>query len=153
MEGKKVSESKIEVAHILRPSDLNAANRLFGGTLLAWIDETAYLVAKRHANRNMTTFSINNLKFLHGAFLQDIVVLQGKATFVGNTSMEVKVETFVEHLDGSRELVNVAYITFVALDENGKPTKIPELILESDEEREEWERAKSRRDFSFQQKE
>ena len=152
MKGKTVKESAVEIAHILRPADLNAAERLFGGTLLAWIDEAGYMVAKRHSNKNMTTFSINNLKFLHGAFLHDIIVLKGKATFVGNTSMEVKVESYVEHLDGSRNLVNVAYLTFVAIDDNGRPSQIPELILETDEEKTEWEHAKARREFSMAQK-
>ena len=147
MNGKTVKDSQIEVTHIVRPSDLNAADRLFGGTLLSWIDEAAYLVARRHSNKNVTTVSINNLKFLQGAFLKDVIVLKGKVTYVGNTSMEVKMETFVEHLDGTRNLVNVAYINFVALDENGRPSKIPGLILETDEEKEEWEKAKVRRDF------
>ena len=142
---KRVSDSMVEIAHIVRPTDLNNAKRLFGGTLMSWIDETAVIVAKRHANMNVTTASVDNLSFLNAAYMRDVVVLIGKITYVGNTSMEVKVESFVEHIDGSRELVNRAYITIVGLDDNGMPTKVPELILENEEERIENENAKVRR--------
>ena len=127
---KRVSDSMVEIAHIVRPTDLNNAKRLFGGTLMSWIDEAAVIVAKRHANMNVITASVDNLSFLSPAYMRDVVVLVGKITYVGNTSMEVKVESFVEHIDGSRELVNRAYITLVGLDDNGIPTKVPELILE-----------------------
>ena len=142
---KRVSDSMVEIAHIVRPTDLNNAKRLFGGTLMSWIDEAAVIVAKRHANMNVTTASVDNLSFLNAAYMRDVVVLIGKITYVGNTSMEVKVESFVEHIDGSRELVNRAYITLVGLDDNGIPTKVPELILENEEERIEDENAKVRR--------
>jgi len=142
---KRVSDSMVEIAHIVRPTDLNSAKRLFGGTLMSWIDEAAVVVAKRHANMNVTTASVDNLSFLSAARMKDIIVIIAKITYVGNTSMEIKVETFVEHIDGSRELVNRAYITMVGLDDNGMPAKLPELLLETDEEIAENEQAKVRR--------
>lgn len=142
---KRVQDSRVEIAHVIRPTDLNSAKRLFGGTLMAWIDETAVIVAKRHAMMNVTTASVDHLSFLSAARMRDIVVIIGKLTYVGTTSMEVKVESYVEHIDGSRELVNRAYITMVGLNEEGKPCKVPELILESPEEIGENEQAKIRR--------
>lgn len=142
---KKVSDSMVEIAHIVRPTDLNNAKRLYGGTLMSWIDEAAVIVAKRHANMNVTTASVDNLSFLRAAYMRDIIVLVGKITYVGNTSMEIKVESFVEHIDGSRDLVNRAYITMVALDDNGMPAKVPELILDSEQEIIENENAKARK--------
>ena len=71
--------------------------------------------------------------------VKEYVVLVGQVTYVGHTSMEVRVDTFIDHLDGSRTMVNRAYLTFVALDEYGKPTTVPPLELETDEERQEWE--------------
>lgn len=142
---KRVKESIVETVHIVRPTDLNSAKRLFGGTLMAWIDETAVIVAKRHTGLNVTTASVDNLSFLSAARMKDVVVIIGKITYVGRTSMEVKVESFVEHISGERELVNRAYITMVGLDENGNPAQIPELILETAEEIAENERAKLRR--------
>lgn len=142
---KKVSESVVETVHLVRPNHLNAAGRLFGGMLMQWIDEVAGVVGKRHAHRNVTTASVDNLNFLKGAYQRDLLVLQGKMTYVGKTSMEVKVETYVEHLDGERDLMNRAYLTLVALDENDKPVEVNRLELENEEEREEWKKAELRR--------
>lgn len=149
---KRVSDSMVEIAHIVRPTDLNSAKRLFGGTLMSWIDEAAVIVAKRHANMNITTASVDNLSFLRAARMRDVIVIIGKITYVGNTSMEVKVESFVEHIDGKRELVNRAYLTLVGLDDDGKPAKLPELILETEEEILENEQAKLRRMMRKQMK-
>ena len=142
---KKVSESMVETVHLVRPNHLNAAGRLFGGVLMQWIDEVAGVVGKRHAQRNVTTASVDNLNFLKGAYQKDLLVLQGKMTYVGRTSMEVKVETYVEHLNGDRDLMNRAYLTLVALDENDRPIEVNRLELENEEEREEWKKAELRR--------
>ncbi len=147
-----VSASMVETFHIIRPTDLNPSGRLFGGTLMSWIDEVAGLVGLRHSRMNVVTGSVDNLKFLHGAFVKDTIVIKGKVTHVGNTSMEVKVETYVEHVGGERELINRAFLTLVGLDEEGKPTRLPRLILETDEDRQEWERAEMRRQIRRQEK-
>ena len=148
---KTVKESCVETVHLVHPGNLNAAGRIYGGTLMSWIDDVAVLVAKRHTGMSVTTASVDNLKFLRAARLKDIVVISGKATYVGNTSMEIKVETFVEHLDGSRELVNRAFLTLVGLDEAGRPSPIPKLTLISDEDKEEWGRAQKRREKRMEQ--
>ena len=105
---REVSESVVETVHMVRPNHLNASGRLFGGVLMQWIDEVAGLVAKRHARMNVTTASVDNLKFLHGAYQRDVIVIIGKATYIGRTSMEVKVDTYIEANDGSRTLINRA---------------------------------------------
>ena len=148
---KTVAESKVETFHIILPSDLNDSGRLFGGSLMSWIDEVAGLVGRRHAQMNVTTGSVDNLKFLRGAYLRDIVVVSGKITHVGNASMEVKVETFVESSSGERELINRAYLTMVGLDENDRPCRLPRLILETEEDKKEWERAENRRQIRQRQ--
>lgn len=147
VESRKVSESIVETVHMVRPNHLNAAGRLFGGILMQWMDEIAGLTAKRHTRRNVITASVDNLSFLHGAYQRDVIVINGRVTYVGKTSMEVKVDSWVEDLDGERLLINRAYFTMVALDENDHPTAAPRLTLETDEEREEWERAKRRREM------
>ncbi len=150
---RTVAESKVETYHIIMPSDLNDSGRLFGGSLMCWIDETAGLVGRRHAQMNVTTGSVDNLKFVHGAYLRDMIVLSGKVTHVGNTSMEVKVETYVEHIDGTRELINRAYLTMVGLNDNDRPCRLPRLLLETEEDRREWERAERRRQIRKKEKE
>ena len=77
----------------------------------------------------------------------------GKVTYVGNTSMEVRVDTYVENMDGMRRPINRAYFTMVALDENDKPKRVPRLILESEEEKAEWEAAEKRREMRIKRKE
>lgn len=141
---KRVQDSRAEQVHILMPGDSNGSYRLFGGILMQWIDVVAGVVARRHAGSNVTTASVDNLQFLAPAHINDTVVLFGKITYVGRTSMEVCVDTFVEELNGSRKLVNRAYMVMVAVDEDEKPREVPGLILETDEERAEWEAAVER---------
>lgn len=120
---------------------------------MQWIDEIAGLVAKRHARMNVITAAVDNLRFLRGAYQRDVIVIQGKITYVGNTSMEVRVDTFVEAEDGSRTPINRAYFSMVALDDNDKPCVVPRLELETDEEKDEWEKAKLRKEVRAMRKE
>ena len=152
-EERKVSESMVETVHMVRPNHMNAAGRLFGGMLMQWLDEVAGLVAKRHTRSNVITASVNNLHFIHGAYQGEMVVIIGKVTYVGNSSMEVRVDTYVEHLeDGMRHPINRAYFTMVALDENDKPKRVPRLILETEAEKAEWEAAEKRREMRMRRK-
>ena len=144
-ESRKVSESIVETVHIVRPNHLNAVGRLFGGILMQWIDEVAALAAKRHAHMNVTTASVDNLRFLRGAYQNDVIIIMGKVTYVGRTSMEVKVDTYIEDLEGRRSHINQAFFTMVALDEKDRPAPVPGLILETKEEKAGWEEALLRR--------
>lgn len=148
---KTAAESRVETFHIIMPENMNGSGRLFGGSLMCWIDEVAGLVGRRHAQMNVTTGTVENLKFLRGAYLQDIIVITGRVTYVGNTSMEVKVETFVEATGGERELINRAYLTMVGIDENDRPCRLPRLILETEEDKTEWEKAEKRRQIRQKQ--
>ena len=150
---KAVAESRVETFHIIMPEDMNDSGRLFGGSLMCWIDEVAGLVGRRHAQMNVTTGTVDNLRFLRGAYLRDIVVISGKVTHVANSSMEVKVESFVEHATGERELINRAYLTMVGIDENNKPCRLPRLILKTEEDKKEWEQAEVRRTIRQKQRE
>ena len=145
MISKTVDDSRAETVHIVRPNHLNGANRLFGGILMQWIDEVAGIVAKRHCMGNVTTASVDNLTFLHGAYQNDMVVIKGKLTWVGNSSMEVCVDTYVENLNGHRERINNAHFMMVALDENHKPAQVPKLILQTEDEHLAWAHGEERR--------
>ena len=146
MENKTVNYSKTEQVHLIQPAHLNGGMRLFGGTLLNWIDEVAAIVAMRHAGvKTVTTAAIDHLEFKAGAYLNDLIVLIGYIIYTGKTSMEVRVDTYVESTDGMRRPINRANIVLVALDENNEPTPIPQLVLENDIQREEFMQAKLRR--------
>ncbi len=152
IEAKRVTDSMAETVHVVRPNHLNGANRLFGGILMQWIDEVAGIVAKRHAMMNVTTASVDNLRFIKGAYQNEMVVIVGKLTYVGTTSMEVRVDTYVENKSGVRKAINSAYFVMVALDENDKPVSVPKLIVETEEEKLEWEAAEKRREMRSQRK-
>ena len=141
---KTVAQSRTEQIQILMPEHINGYKRLFGGKLMEWIDVVAAVAARRHSNRNVTTASIDHLVFKEAAYVNSTIVLKGQLTFVGRTSMEVRVDTFVEELWGEQTLINRAYIVMVALDENDHPTPVPPLICETLEERREWEEGKRR---------
>lgn len=147
MEPKHVSDSITEQVQILMPTHINGADRLFGGQLVQWIDVVAAVVARRHSGCNVTTVAIDNLQFKAGAVINNTLVLIGRITYVGKTSMEIRVDTYVEDLSGVRKVVNRAYLVMVALDEKCKPTKVPSLILESESERAEWEAGEKRHDL------
>ena len=124
MTGKYVSDSYTEQVQILSQSTLNGYNRLFGGRLMQWIDVVAAVVARRHSNRNVTTAAVDNLRFEGPAYANETIVLCGRVTYTGRTSMEICVETYVEELSGEKRLINVAYLVMVALDGHEHPTPI-----------------------------
>ena len=150
---KKVEESVVEQVYQLRPEHLNGAGRLFGGRLMEWIDEVAGLVAIRHSQGNVVTASVDNLRFIRGAYQKDLVVLIGRLTYVGKSSMEVRVDTYVESMDGIRRPINRAYITLVALDTEGNPRKAPGLIIEGEAEKAEWEAGIKRKEVRIRRRE
>lgn len=153
-EERTVQDSIVETVHMVRPNHMNAAGRLFGGMLMQWLDEVAGLVAKRHTRSNVITASVDNLRFIHGAYNGEMVVIIGRVTYVGNTSLEVRVDTYVEHLeDGMRHPINRAYFTMVALDENDRPKRVPRLVLRTVEEKAEWDAAEKRREMRMKRKE
>ena len=148
---KTVQESLVETYHIVQPGDLNDANRLYGGVLMSWIDEVAALVGRRHGRMKVTTGAVENLRFLHGAYVRDIVYISGRVTYVGNTSMEVRVDSYVEHITGERELINRAFLTLIGLDDNDRPARVPRLIIQSEEEQRDWNNAEIRRKIRAEQ--
>lgn len=139
MEEKRVKDSRVEQVYVVRAQHINADNRLFGGYLMQWIDEVAGVVCRRHSKGAVTAIAIDNLQFKKGAFANDTVVVVGQISYVGTTSMEVRVDTYIEDFEGHRESINQAYVVMVAIDENGRPRKVPTLKLETEEEKKEWE--------------
>ena len=143
---RNVEYSRTEVSRCLRYPDINGQGRLFGGRLLAWIDEIAAIAATRHAGVNVTTAAIEHLEFKCGAYLNDVLVLIANVTHVGRTSIEVRVDTYIENQEtGFRYAINRAFLTEVCIDESGKPTPVPYgLTLETESEKARWAGAEKR---------
>ena len=114
--------------------------------------QLAGLVGIRHAQQDVITASVDNLRFIRGAYLKDLIVLVGRVTFVGETSMEVRVDTYVESMDGIRRPINRAYLTLVAVDADGNPVKVPGLVIGTEAEKAEWEAGMKRREMRKQRR-
>jgi acyl-CoA hydrolase len=118
---------------------------------MAWIDITGAVEARRHTHRQVITAVADNLRFLGPAFLDETVRLDARVTWTGKTSLEVRIDSFVESLkgivgsQGAERLINRAYLVFVALDDEGKPVSITPFVPSTDEEKKEWEEAEKRR--------
>ena len=141
---KRVKDSYSEQVQVLTQANINGYNRLFGGQLMVWIVIVVAVVARRHSGRNVTTAVLDTLTFQAPARANDTIIICGYVTYVSRTSMEVCTKTYVENLNGSRQLINTAYLVMVALDENENPTVVPRLILETEEEKAEWAAAEKR---------
>ena len=146
-----VDYSRAEQVHIIMPGDCNQTFRLFGGKLMEWVDVVAAVVARRHCACEVTTAAIDRLDFLAPAKLDDIVVLQGRMVYVGRTSMLICVDTYVEDSaceTVNRTHVNRAYVTMVALGRDKRPVAVPALVLETEQQRADFEIGKARREAS-----
>ncbi len=149
---KRVEDSLTEQQYLICPAHINHYGRLFGGHLLKWIDELAGIVAIRHCGDTVTTAAIDNLQFHAPAYTGDMVVLRGMVTCVGRTSMEIRVDTYRESLDGTREMINRAYIDMVCIDCKGQPKEVPGLLIETEEQQKEWDAAQKRKQMRKQRR-
>ncbi len=151
-ERKRVEDSVTEQQYLICPAHINHYGRLFGGQLLKWIDELAGIVAIRHCGGTVTTAAIDNLQFQAPAYSGDMIVLRGRITSVGRSSMEVRVDTYREALDGTREPINRAYIEMVCINCKGQPEEVPGLVIETPEQQTEWEAAQKRKQMRRQRR-
>ena len=133
------------MAQIMFPMDANPAGNVYGGTIMKLIDTAAGIVAYRHCRTNVVTASMDRLDFHQPVFMGELVVLRASVNYAGNTSMEVGVRVEAEDLmTGEIRHTNSAYVTMVSLDENRKPTSIPKIMPETQDDRRRFEEGKIR---------
>jgi acyl-CoA hydrolase len=146
MKPKTTKESRTIQASIVQPSDTNFHGTIFGGTMMAYIDEVGAIAAMRHSRRPVVTASIDSIDFLAPAKMGNSICLEAIVSSTGRSSMEVFVKVISENLlTGERTLTATSFLTFVALDENGKPTPVPPIIPETEEEKYLFETAEERK--------
>jgi len=132
MKPKSAKESEVVMTHLVLPQDANPAGNLHGGVILRHIDTTAGVVAKRHTRGNVVTVSIDRMAFKLPAYMGELLTFKASLNHVGRSSMEIGVRVEAENLrTGEVRHTNSAYLTFVALDDNGKPTPVPPLLLDT----------------------
>lgn len=150
MKAKTAKETLSITTHVVLPNDLNPLGNLFGGELLAWMDVIASVSAHRHSKRVVVTASVNHVSFQKPIPGGSIVTLEAKVSRAFTSSMEVFVDVFVEDpVTGKRFQSNEAIYTFVAVDQNGGPIEVPQLIPETDKEKERFEGALRRKQLSL----
>lgn len=143
---KKVRESALVSTRWMFPSDANPAGNVFGGAIVRYIDEIAAAVAQRHARTNVVIASMDRMDFHKPVRVGDLLTLKASVNYVGNTSMEVGVRVEAENpRTGITIHAASAYATMVALDEDGKPTTVPRLLPETDEEKRRYAEGEARR--------
>jgi len=135
MEVKHPRDSKSIMTDLVLPSETNPINNLFGGELLARMDRAASIAARRHSRRIVVTASVNHVAFNRSVPLGSVVTVEAKVSRAFNTSMEVYMDVWIEDRESGECLkANEAIYTFVAVDESGRPVKVPELQPETEEE-------------------
>ncbi len=145
IESKTPSESAIETWHFVMPEHVNPRNALFGGVMVSWIDVIAAMVAQRHCGHSAVTASIDTIVFSSPVLQADHVCLKASVNHAGTTSMEIGVKVTAENpLTGKKQSATHAYLTFVAVDDEGHPVPIPKIRAETPEEKRRYDNAKIR---------
>ncbi len=142
-----MSFSCAELTSLVMPSMLNVLNNLFGGHLLSMVDQAAAVAAIRHAGGPAVTARFDKVDFRERIHLGELVTCAASVEFVGNSSMDVAVEVYSEHVPtGRKRHTHSATVIFVAIDEQGRPTRVPRLVPETAEEQARYEAARQRRE-------
>lgn len=130
LKGKKPSESELITARLMMPTDANVLGNVFGGAIMKYMDEAAAIVAWRHAGTNAVTACIERMNFFAPVYVGNLLILKSSVNYVGTTSMEVGVRIEAQDPSTRRGIhAGSCYLTYVALDERGKPTTVPPLVL------------------------
>lgn len=149
-----VSETQHETTQLMMPQNANVLGNVFGGVILAMMDTAAGIAALRHARTTCVTASVDRVDFREPIHIGDLVVMKASVNYVGRSSMEVGVRVETEHLlTGERRHTNSCYLTFVAIDRNGRPIPVPPITPETPDQLRRYEAAKQRRARRLQERE
>lgn len=136
MQAKTVAESTSVLSEVMMPMHANHYGSVHGGTILKLVDEAAFVAATKHARMNVVVASLDHIEFKHPVNVGDLLTLKAAVFNVGRTSMDIEVEIGAEKIkEGKSFAVGSAYLTMVALDEKGRPAKVPGLILKTPQEK------------------
>jgi len=143
---RTVAATRVETAQAVMPGHTNGMGTLFGGVVMQWIDVAAAIAAARHASGPVVTASMDRLHFLRPARVEEFVIVRAEVSYAAHSSMEVEVEVLTENpWTSERAITTHAFLTFVAIDEQGRPRSVPALITETASERRRFREAAKRR--------
>jgi acyl-CoA hydrolase len=144
---RPVSASQVTFADLAEPQSENVAGTLFGGVLLGFIDRAAAFCAMKHCGRPVVTKSLDGVEFNEPIYIGELVVILASVNFTGTTSMEIGTRVLAQNpMTGEERHTNTCYATFVALDENGRPTRVPPVLPETDAEKRRFAAGRRRRE-------
>lgn len=150
---KKIEDSRTTLSLLMGQQNANRLGNVHGGVIMKIVDEAGAIAAMKHAQAPVVTVAVDSMTFVEPIHIGDVVTFKAELTYVGRTSMEARVEVVTENpLTAERRLSNTAFLVYVALDSNGKPTSVPDLLLESSEQMARAEAAKERQDFRKRQR-
>jgi len=142
---KPISASRITISQLMHPEHANLIGNVHGGWIMKLVDEAGALTCMRHAQRKVVTVAIDSMTFRQPIKIGDLVILNAEVTYTGHTSMEATVEVHSENpVTGEQIHTNTAYLVYVALDDEGKPTSVPPLKPETEEDQRKMEQAQER---------
>ena len=146
-EARTVKDSSLETAHLMMPQDANIQGNVYGGTIMKLMDEIAGSVGALHARRNVVTASVDQMSFYEPVYIGNLLTFKSAVNFVGKTSMEIGVRIEARDLRTGKSVhTGSSYLTFVALDELGKPCEIAQIIPETEDEKRRYKEGKARRE-------
>jgi len=146
LRGKRPSESEMTTARLMMPTDANVLGNVFGGAIMRYMDEIAAIVAWRHAGKNVVTASIDRMNFYAPVYVGNLLILKASVNYVGKTSMEIGVRLEAQDPTTRKGThTGSCYLTYVALDEKGRPTPIAPLLVATPNERRRFNEALARR--------
>ena len=150
---KRAADSATEMVQVVLPNDANPLGFILGGTVMHLIDIAGAIACHRHTRTLLVTAAVDDLQFLHPIKVGDLIILKARVTCAFTTSLEVQVDVFSEEtLTGRRQLTSRAFLTFVAIDRDGRRVPVPPLLVETVEERRVCEEAAGRREARLQRK-
>jgi acyl-CoA hydrolase len=145
---REVHESEVTLAQVMLPSDANGQGNVHGGTIMKLVDTAGGIAAIRHARRRVVTVIMDSMTFLEPVYVGDLVTVRARLTWTGTSSMEAEVRVEAENVPTGRVThTSTAYLVYVALDDEGKPCKVPALQTTTEEERVRWQQAEARRTY------
>ena len=150
---KPISASRVTLSQLMHPEHANLLGNVHGGWIMKLMDEAGALACMRHAQRKVVTVAIDSMTFRQPIRIGDLVVLNAEVTYTGRTSLEAEVQVVAENpITGEQVHTNTAYLVYVALDDQGLPTKVPPLRAESEEESRKLSLAKDRQERRLREK-
>jgi len=150
---KPMRASRVTISQLMHPEHANLLGNVHGGWIMKLVDEAGALACMRHAQRKVVTVAIDSMTFRQPIKIGDLIILNAEVSFTGRTSMEAEVQVLAENpVTGEQTHTNNAYLVYVALDDDGRPTAVRPLVAETDDEKHKMEQAKARQERRLKQK-